>query len=240
MKQYISEHYIFNYYSGSKAEEDILDIAKLQETCYKHICNVLNVELDFKIQYFLCDSPEKVGNRYGEKYGDYEPCNGFVEPPNKIYVVYNKDIKCVGFHEDAHLISYTINRPDCPAIREGLAMYFDRYWWGIQNLDWTIFYLKNGYNISIAELLNKEFFFSLDCTVTYPIMGAFTDWLISSYGIESYLSFYKKKDSISAIDEVYGMTIEEMDIAFMGYVSLFEINNTIRREILDLLSSIRK
>lgn len=236
MKQYETKHYIFNYYSGSKAEEDILDIVALQEACYKHICNVLKVKLNFKIQYFLCDSPEEVG----QIYGDNEPCNGFVDYPDKIYAVYNSDIKCVGFHEDAHLISYKINRPDCPAIREGLAMYFDRYWWGIQNLDWTIFYLKNGYNISIVELLNKEFFFSLDCTVTYPIMGAFTDWLISSYGIESFLSFYKKKDSKSAIEEVYGMTIKEMDIAFKNYCSLFEVNDTISSEILDLLSRIKK
>ena len=45
MKQYETKHYIFNYYSGSKAEEDILDIVALQEACYKHICNVLKVKL---------------------------------------------------------------------------------------------------------------------------------------------------------------------------------------------------
>ena len=39
------------------------------------------------------------------------------------------------------IISYTVNRPDSPAIREGLAMYFDRKWWGIQNLDWTGYFL---------------------------------------------------------------------------------------------------
>ena len=61
-------------------------------------------------------------------------------------------------------------------------------------------------------------------------MGAFTDWLISSYGIESYLSFTRKKIQFQLL-MIYGMTIEEMDIAFMGYVSLFEINNTIRRDI---------
>ncbi|MGI6509788.1 MAG: hypothetical protein ACOX1L_04320 [Erysipelotrichaceae bacterium] len=232
MKQYESEHYIFNYHSGSKAEEDLLEIVELQEACFKHICNVLKVELDFKIQYFFCTSPEEAG----QIYGDNEPCNGFVDYPDIIYAVYNNDIKCVGFHEDAHLISYKINRPDCPAIREGLAMYFDRYWWGINNLDWTVFFIKNNRYVSLVELLDKEKFFFLDCTITYPIMGAFTDWLINSYGIERYLSFYKKTDSISAIEEVYGMTIEEIDEAFKDYLSLFKINKNIRKEMLNLLS----
>ncbi len=233
MKQYESQHYIFNYHPHSKAEEDILKIAKLQESCYKHICNVLRVKLDFKIQYFLCESPEEVGKIYG----DYEPCNGFTVSPDKIYAVYNEEIQCIGFHEDAHIINYTINRPDCPAIREGLAMYFDRYWWGIQNLDWTVYFLKSNRYVSLVELFNKEKFFSLDCAVTYPIMGAFTDWLINSYGIERYLSFYQKKDSVLAINEIYGMTIEEMDQIFKDYVLLFDINNSVISEIANLLAS---
>ena len=99
---------------------------------------MLNTRPVFKIEYFLCETPEDVGRIYG----DNEPCNGFAAPPNKIYAVYNEKIQCIGFHEDAHIISYTINRPDCPAIREELAMYFDRKWWGIQNLDWVGFFLK--------------------------------------------------------------------------------------------------
>ena len=231
MKQYASEHYIFNYHSDSEAEKDILIIAALQEACYRHICTVLRVELDFKIQYFLCDCPQEVGRIYG----DNEPCNGFARLPDKIYAVYNKDIKCVGFHEDAHIISYNINRPDSPAIREGLAMYFDRYWWKITNLDWTVFYLKNNRYVSIAELLNKDCFFSLNCAITYPIAGAFTDWLISSYGIEKYLSFYKRKDSFLAMTEIYALTAEEMAEAFKGYVSLFSTDSAVERRIIDLL-----
>ena len=79
------------------------------------------------------------------------------------------------------IISYTVNRPDSPAIREGLAMYFDRKWWGIQNLDWTGYFLKTGQFIPVDKMLDREFFFEHDCTIAYPIMGAFTDWLIATY-----------------------------------------------------------
>lgn len=60
MKQHKSEHYIFNFNEGSKAEKDIEAISSMQERCYKYICQVLKTEPSFKIQYYLCDSPQEV------------------------------------------------------------------------------------------------------------------------------------------------------------------------------------
>ena len=122
MKEFESPHYLFHYEVGTAAEWDIEEIADKQERCFAHICSILCINPNIKIEYFLCNSPEDVGRIYG----DNEPCNGFTIMPNQIYAVYNDKEKCVGFHEDAHIISYTINRPECPAIREGLAMFFDR------------------------------------------------------------------------------------------------------------------
>lgn len=232
MKQFKSEHYIFNYRAGTKAEQDIAEIAACQEACFRYICSVLDVMPDFKIEYFLCDSPEEVG----QIYGDNDPCNGFAAPPNKIYAVYNQQVQCIGFHEDAHIISCTVNRPDCPAIREGLAMYFDRKWWDIQNLDWTGYYLKTDRYIPVDALLDKQKFFAEDCTVTYPIMGAFTDWLIAAYGVESYMRFYKQQDMISAMVQVYRRTPAEMNHAFTDYVRLFRIDEVLEQRMADLLS----
>ncbi|MCR5786720.1 MAG: hypothetical protein K6G28_03395, partial [Acholeplasmatales bacterium] len=101
---------IFYYDDNSHAAKDIEKIACYQEKCFKYICMVLKTKPTFKIHYFLCETPERVGKIYC----DNEPCNGFASVPDKIYAVYNKNIKCIGFHEDAHLISYTINRPDNP------------------------------------------------------------------------------------------------------------------------------
>ena len=232
MKQYKSEHYIFNYHSESKAEKDIKSIATIQEACYKYICDILGVTLDFKIQYFLCNSPEEVGRMYG----DNEPCNGFASIPDKIYAVYNEEIQCIGFHEDVHIISYTITKPDSPAIREGLAMYFDRKWWGIHNIDWTAYYIKTDRYISINELLNKDKFFLEDCSITYPIMGSFTEWLINSYGIKKYLSMYKQRDMNIAINNIYKMTVLEMEQSFKDYILLFKVDKSIENRMFELLS----
>lgn len=231
MKQFESEHYIFNYGENTKAEQDIIEISNLQEACFRYISSVLGVTPDFKIEYFLCDSPEEVGRIYG----DDEPCNGFAAMPNTIYAVYNEEVQCIGFHEDAHLISFTVNRPRCPAITEGLAMYFDRKWWGIQNLDWTGHYLKTGRYLPVDKLLDRAFFFTYDCSITYPIVGAFTDWLISTYGIESYMQMFKQQDMPSAMAEVYGKTAVEMNQAFIAYVRLFRIDENLEQRMEDLL-----
>lgn len=232
MKQFESEHYIFNYNKNSKAEADIEEIAACQEACFQYICSVLNVKPGSKIEYVLCDTPEEVGRIYG----DDEPCNGFTSPPNTIYAVYNDSIQCIGFHEDAHIISYTVNRPDCPAIREGLAMYFDKKWWGIQNADWTSYFLKQKLYLPIDELLDENTFFDSDCAISYPIMGAFTDYLISTYGIEAYMAFYSQQDMALAMTEVFHKTPNELNHDFEAYISLFRLDAVLESRMESLLA----
>ena len=227
-----SEHYIFHYGANTKAEQDIAEIAAYQESCFRYICDVLNVTPEFKIEYFLCDSPEEVGRIYG----DNDPCNGFAAPPDKIYAVYNEQVQCIGFHEDAHIISYTVNCPDSPAIREGLAMYFDRKWWGIQNLDWTGYFLKTGQFITVDKMIDRECFFAHDCTITYPIMGAFTDWLITTYGAKSYMQMYKQENIAEAMPLVYQKTPEELNKAFTDYVRLFRSDEVLEQRMERLLN----
>lgn len=230
-QQFETEHYLFHYGENTKAEQDILEIAAYQESCFRYICDVLGVKPAFKIEYFLCDSPEEVGRIYG----DNEPCNGFAAPPNRIYAVYNQQVTCIGFHEDAHIISFTINRPDCPAIREGLAMYFDRKWWGIQNLDWTGYYLKTGQYIPVDRLLDEKFFFAQNCAITYPIMGAFTDWLIAAYGAGKYMEMFKQRNMEEAMMLTYQKTPEELNKAFIDYVRLFQIDEALVQRMETLL-----
>ena len=227
MKQFESDHYIFHYGEETKAERDIQSIADCQENCFRFICDVLGITPEFRIEYYLCDSAEEVGRIYG----DNDPCNAFASPPDTVYAVYNEHIQCIGFHEDSHLISYIINRPDCPAVREGLAMYFDRKWWGIQNMDWAGYYLKTDRFIPVDRLLDKEYFFSQECSVTYPIMGAFTDWLIALYGIRRFLEVYRDQDIEAAMTRVYGRSPEELNRDFTSFLSLFKTDEAIQERI---------
>ncbi|MCR5786451.1 MAG: hypothetical protein K6G28_01960, partial [Acholeplasmatales bacterium] len=152
--------------------------------------------------------------------------------------VYNKNIKCIGFHEDAHLISYTINRPDNPFIREGLAMYFDKDWWKINNYEWCKYYIKNGKFISLSDLLDKEYFFDNDCELTYPIAGAFTDYIINLYGLDAYLNIYRENDSKKALEDVLKISVDELNFNFIAYVQSFKLDVQVEKRIKELLENV--
>ena len=213
MQKTSSKHYDFYYLKGSIAERDVNKIVSLQEKCYEDICNVLNIRPKIRIKYYLLDTPELVG----EIYGDNEPCNGFACPPNKIYAVYNDKIKCVGYHEDVHILSYTINRPKSNFIREGLAMYFDKFWWDKTNEEWIRLYLKENKYVEVSKLLSNDIFFNYSDSVTYPIAGAFTKFLIDYYGIHKYILLYKYtgEDFIKRIEMIYGEKVEDIEKSFI-------------------------
>ena len=213
MKKFSSQHYDFHFLNDSLAERDIEKIAEIQENCYLEICDFLNLKPNFRIQYYLLDTPELVG----EVYGDNEPCNAFASPPNSIYAVYSQKLKCIGHHEDAHIISYTINRPKSAFIREGLAMYFDKVWWGQANEQWVKSFLQENKYISIERLLLDDVFYSKPDSITYPIAGAFTKYLIQNYGKEKYLLLYEytATDFKKRIKEVYKKQVEELEKEFL-------------------------
>ncbi|MFR3569564.1 MAG: hypothetical protein ACLTUR_16315 [Paraclostridium sordellii] len=56
-----SGNYIFRYNKDSIAEKYIDKIIETQEFCYEFICKYLDVKMNDKIHYYLCESPEQVG-----------------------------------------------------------------------------------------------------------------------------------------------------------------------------------
>ena len=158
LKSFETEHYIFSYIPGSAAERDIHSIACGQENCFAEIVSLLKVKPDFKIKYHFYDTPEQVGNYCGGLCGDFEPCNGFAEEPDIICAVYSDELRCVGAHEDAHIISYLAGRPESAFIREGLAMYFDKKWLDKDNAAWTAKFIKDGSYVSPEKLFKNESF----------------------------------------------------------------------------------
>ena len=217
MKTHMSEHYVFSFRSGSVAERDINHIAKEQERCFERICATLKISFDEKIYYYLLDSPKEVGKVYGELYGPNMPLNGFAAwGENKIYAVYNEKVKCIGAHEDAHIISYVISAPMSGFIVEGLAMYFDEEWWGIPNEIWAAYYRNADNTISVIDMLKNDCFYELDDVITYPIAGAFTKHLIDTYGIDKYLDIYRIEQEICCEDfaRIHDRPIAEIENRF--------------------------
>lgn len=221
MKKFETDHYIFTYQEKSEAEKDIKEIISEQEKSFQSICSELRVKMENKIHYFFLDSPKEVGRLYG----DNEPCNGFADANDNIYAVYNKDIKCIGPHEDTHIISARIGWPKSDFLIEGLAMYFDKQWWGIDNDLWTKFY-KEEVEISISNLLENVKFNALDCSLSYPIGGSFTKFLIHSYGMDSYLHLYKSQgdDYQKIFEYIYEKSIDEIENEYWNYIKSIDLS----------------
>ena len=197
-KEKETEHYIFHYKEGSLAEQEIQEIIKLQEGCFKEITDKLEFMPEKRLIYWLCDTREEVMHISGFEY----ETNGvtFFELENPtIYAVYNEDVKCVGAHEDAHAISNQYAYSYSIALAEGLAMSFDKEWWKIPNELCTRVYMEDNKYEKVETLILDDYeeFYEIDDRISYPIMGAFTAFLIDTYGIEKYKSVYGEYEDLS-------------------------------------------
>lgn len=222
-KRFKSEHYIFYFEPNSLADQEIEEIAKEQENCFQSICNTLGITFTEKICYYLMDSPEKVGILFGGN----DPINAFaVLGENKIYAVYNPDVKCIGFHEDTHLISATLGIPQSEFLLEGLAMFFDKTWWGLQNERWACYYKTKSQDISIKSMLETKDFYSFDCMIFYPISGAFIQFLIDRYGLERFKTLYQYpgSDYINTFESIYPASFSDIESAFWCEMLSIEID----------------
>ena len=218
---FCTEHYAFHYKPGSFAEKDIRSIAKEQERCFDRIVALLNIPYCDTIQYVLTDSPEENGRIIEELFGEYAPGNGFAIGPNNVFAVYNEQVRCVGAHEDTHLISYAYCDPSCELLHEGLAVYMDGEWWGKPNAEWVKAFLSNGSYRSVFALAEDETFRNTPCEISYPIAGAFTAFLIERLGAADYLEqIYKPKALLAEkIQQIFRQTPEEVEKDFIARIT---------------------
>lgn len=157
--------------------------------------------------------------------------------PNEIYVVYNRKKKAIGFHEDTHLISNQINAHNSIAIKEGLAMFFEKKWCGIYNFEWMIYWLESDQYVSIQRFMKDDFFYDYPSYLTYQTVGAFTQYLITTYGIERYLKFYALSEPMinKRCKEIYDRSLKVLETEFLEYVRLFKLDYAMRMRILEVL-----
>jgi len=214
-----TDHYIFHFQSNGLADIEQNNIISLQESCFKEITEKMQVFPANKIIYWLCNTRKEVGKACGLGFES----NGITFcAPNapQIYAVYNEMKKCVGYHEDTHAIMCQYAMPISKAIEEGLAMYFDKAWWGISNELCTYVYLKDERYVSVERLISdNEYFYSVSDIVSYPILGAFTAYLIESYGIEKYKKLYQSREAmLEKFLTLYGQNISEIEVEYANSI----------------------
>ncbi len=237
---YESEHYVFHYEAGSKAEQDMRFIAANQETCYRHITSMLGVSKEEKIHYYLYPTPEAVGQECQRRFGEYTPFNGCTASENEILAVYNQNIQCIGIHEDTHILMFTLGFSKSSFLEEGIACAMDALWWGIDNAAWVAYYRKNKMCPSVSELLllSREAFYAVEDHIAYPLAGAFTSYLLMRFGKGLFRQYYLLETYNATSDTVFGCSLREIETDFFSYINLLTYDESVLSRISELLEQI--
>jgi len=241
LAQYETEHYVFNYIKGSLAEKDILEISCTQEKCFDKICSILKIVYPRKISYWFYSSPEVLGgylcdgnscnglsitddvcDDIGTKISlDGSEENSFIVPPYSIHAVYEERIKCIGEHEDTHVIAAQINEPSSDFLCEGLAMFMDGKWWGEPNKYWVKQFCQENICPKPSELIDisEDKFWSIETRISYPLAGAWVDFFINEFGIDVFWNVYSQNSEyIKIIERETGKAIEQIDAKFFEWM----------------------
>lgn len=224
-----STHYIFHYKKDSFAHKNFIKIAEEQEQRILDILSFFPVTLPRKITYWLCDTREEIAELAND-----EPTNGlfcwddYDTQKVCLYAVYNETMQCTGYHEETHAVTHFLNEPSSSALSEGIAVYMDKTWWGVDIHLCTYLYRLSGKYVSVEALIcNKqenddEFFWSVDCAVSYPIMGVFVGFLLDrdENGKNTFLTLYAYQGNNwkEEIEKNYNCSFSELETEFLEYI----------------------
>lgn len=182
-KFFISEETLFNDYSINQLDkfvEKMFDVLKFSE----HQKNEIKLK---KIYYFLCKDESEI-----QKVTGFATRGIYILAQDYIVTTYNTH-----YHELVHfLINYKLKVLPLythPFLQEGFAVAFG----GRGGLDahtiseMGVFLIKSGF-ANYKDLLSKLDFQKTDASISYPISGLYTSFIIKQIGIEKYLMLYKK------------------------------------------------
>jgi hypothetical protein len=200
-KFFVSDETLFNDYSINLLKDFIIRITKILSFTETE----LNQLKENKIFYFLCKDEEEILKVTG-----FATRGIYILTQDYVITTFNTH-----YHELLHfLINYKLRKLALythPFLQEGFAVAFG----GRGGLEahtiseMGVFLIKSGFG-NYKELLSKLDFQKADASISYPISGLYSDFLIQNIGIENYLKLYKKYSGNS--EKVLSEKINEEDL----------------------------
>jgi hypothetical protein len=183
---HISEPNLFNKYSQNRLDSFVDDLL-LKLIFNESEKTKLQKE---KIHYYLCKDEDEI-----ELLTNYKARGLYYIPYDYIISTFN-----CHYHELVHLlVNYKLKKLNLytlPLLQEGLAVANGGRGGKEPNviLSMGLFLAQSNF-IDYKSLLSKSQFYQMDPSMTYPIAGLYTKFLIQSLGIKKYLEFYKNYSS---------------------------------------------
>ncbi|MBP9842514.1 MAG: hypothetical protein KBC62_00760 [Candidatus Pacebacteria bacterium] len=216
-----SPHYVFHYTKDSEAEKDIVHIEEVQEQAYKKIINILKSPTPVKkIEYYYYPDSETKTKLMGDDWYALAILNEWC-----VHVLYTKEDKPIGPHEDTHLLSLHLGQAT-PFIAEGLADYMVGHAWdGTSHLEYVQQGRALGLDLNPAHYLTPQNWFNTPdehAIIFYSLAAAWTKYLIDTYGLDTYLSFYLQVKRSYTGEEVTALYAQIFETTLDELVTGFE------------------
>lgn len=90
-----SENYKFHYLENLLAEKEIDLIIEEQQQVINELQEFFNIKIPLKIYYYLLNSTKQISYYFGQGFKDI----ACAVLSNKVYDVYNKKMKCIGYQK---------------------------------------------------------------------------------------------------------------------------------------------
>ncbi|MBU7027442.1 MAG: hypothetical protein HXS48_10950 [Theionarchaea archaeon] len=211
---YESKHFIFYYQESHLTIEEITTIAYNQEELFSRITDLLSIEFNEKITYYL------YGNRK-----DFEGIPGAYAIGTEIRFLCEFCVDfCKGGLYDAHEMTHALANQigiQHGLLAEGLAVYVEDYYIRGENLHSIIKILHTENRVTPLEDLVEDFW--CDILFNYDIAGSFATFLIEEYGIEKFKELYSKPLGFFPFLEVYDKSLEDLENEWIAVVQHAEV-----------------
>ncbi len=215
-----SKHYLFHYLPDSEAERDIESIIVTQEAAFEKINAFLNVDAPTQpIEYFFYPDEQTKQELMGNSWYAQVVYDEF-----RVHVLYTKDVKPIGPHEDTHLLSLPWGL-STGFLQEGLAEYLtDQAWDGTPHQ----VYVREGWQRElyppISSLMDHQNWMATDDTKLiyfYSLASTFTSFLVEQYGKKLFEKLYQQtarensgEENSIIFQKIYSLSIDEAEKEF--------------------------
>ncbi|MCX7983909.1 MAG: hypothetical protein N3A63_03285 [Bacteroidetes bacterium] len=191
---YTTDHFDIVYALGKIPRERIVYIGKLQEHYYNEICNSLEVKPVSRVTTFIYATEDQKARLVGAS------TLNFSKPWLRQIHINERDIEYSLKHELVHVLAgdfgwSPLNIARSAGALEGLAVAIgDLTWFGEPIDRAAAFILAVDTSVSLEEAFCWSKIFLWIPTRYYPVVGSFTKFLISQYGVETFKQFYRTND----------------------------------------------
>ncbi len=190
-----SEHFTLYSFDGHLSKKTKVDILNERESAYQEISDFFGIKTNLRINIFLFRNEQIKYNLTGHKGIGW----GF---DNNIVEVFNDSVRLDSYHELAHVLGYTLNKP--PAlIDEGTAVYLSQLY-GDKAFSKFIGYPTKSINEILLLLNKRQGLINISTLLLYDEIGnsnkvileyctsaSFVEFLIHEFGKQKFLELYK-------------------------------------------------